>query len=357
MTEVVVGVVVPRSGRLRRLADPVTFVLDLVGNGLRVHGRPVTFAVADSRSDPVGAREAVRRLADRASVVLTLGGTQALPAVAAACEELRVPCVSTTLPWQVYRRHRAVERPEWSFHFCWGIDDIAGAFADLWSGNRRIGCLWNDGAQGTALRDPVNGFAATAQARGHELVDPGGYRESASTFAEQVDRFLAEDVRVVTAAATAEDLAAFADVAARRGLRTELITCSRWLSYPFGAERAGLSGIGTIVAWSPRHPHRSSLDGLRAAELASAYEQRTGDPWLQPLGLAHALVEVAVHAVGQADDPADRAQVAEALRHTALDTIAGRVDWTTGPAPGIARIPLTAGKWLRRDGRMELRPS
>ncbi|WP_346130599.1 hypothetical protein [Lentzea roselyniae] len=99
------------------------------------------------------------------SLVLTLGGTHTLPAVAAACEEFGVPGVSTTLPWQVYQACRGVAEPAWSFHFCWGLDDIAGAFADMWDGvaeHATVGCLWNNGVQGTALRDPANGFGPTA---------------------------------------------------------------------------------------------------------------------------------------------------------------------------------------------------
>ncbi|GAA3642294.1 hypothetical protein GCM10022267_31190 [Lentzea roselyniae] len=151
-----------------------------------------------------------------------------------------------------------------------------------------------------------------------------------------MDQFLAERVQVVTAAADARDLAEFAAAAGRRGLRPLLITCSRWLSYPFGAERA-------------------ALDGRSAAELAAAYEKMTGRPWLQPLGLAHALVEVAVHALRSADDPGDRHAVAAALAQTRLDTIGGTLDWTAGPASSIARVPLTSGRWIRHQGRMQLR--
>ncbi|MEU6591828.1 hypothetical protein ABZ923_21835 [Streptomyces sp. NPDC046881] len=71
----------------------------------------------------------------------------------------------------------------------------------------------------------------------------------------------------------------------------------------------------------------------------------TGAPWLQPLGLAHALLETAHHALATAADPADRASVADAVARTRLDTIAGTLDWTTGPAPNIALLPLAGGQW------------
>ncbi|WOT32901.1 hypothetical protein [Streptomyces coeruleorubidus] len=64
-----------------------------------------------------------------------------------------------------------------------------------------------------------------------------------------------------------------------------------------GGFRSGrLSGCSG-ERWSPGHPYRSSLDGTTCAELTHAYRKATGDGWLQPLGLAHALVETAHHAL------------------------------------------------------------
>jgi branched-chain amino acid transport system substrate-binding protein len=79
--------------------------------------------------------------------------------------------------------------------------------------------------------------------------------------------------------------------------------------------------------------------------LARAYQRATGASWLQPLGLAHALLETAHHALTVAADPTDRASVAQALAGTTLDTIAGTLDWTRGPIPNIALLPLVGGQW------------
>jgi branched-chain amino acid transport system substrate-binding protein len=108
--------------------------------------------------------------------------------------------------------------------------------------------------------------------------------------------------------------------------------------------------VATLVYWSPGHPYRSSLDGTTCAELAHAYRQATGAGWLQPLGLAHALVETAHHALTVAADPTDRASVAQALAGTTLDTIAGTLDWTRGPTPNIALLPLVGGQWQHGPG-------
>ncbi|MFF8289812.1 ABC transporter substrate-binding protein [Streptomyces sp. NPDC016309] len=345
-----VGVVVARTGRLARLGDPLAYAMDLLAPKLRGRLRLVG---RDSRSSAAGARRAVRELVEveRARMVLTLAGTEVLPAVADACEEAGVPCLSSTFPWQVYVHGGRPRR--WTYHFCWGLDDIAETFADLWEADggpgRTVGCLWNDGPQGGWSRHGTHGFLPAARARGHRLLDPAGYREPAAAFAGHVTAFRNAGVEVVTSAATGEDLGVFRREAARQGLRPRMITCSRWLAYPPAGDdgAAAVANVATLVYWTPAHPYRSSLDGMTAAELAEGYERATGNQWLQPLGLAYALVEVAAHALATAADPTVPASVAEALGATRLRTVAGPLDWTSGPVPHIATVRLSGGQWQR----------
>lgn len=358
-----IGVVAPRSGRLAKLGDPLLFAMDLIRQKLpRIHngGRSYDLRLVsrDSHSDAKGARRATEELIreDRADVIVTLAGTQVLPEVADTCEALGIPCVSSTFPWQVYHfgRGGTWQKPfRWTYHFCWGLDDIAAVFAEMWESQgprQKVGCLWNDGTQGEWLRDSELGFLPVATARGHVLVDPGGYNEATVDFQDHITSFLAEGVDTITSAATGADLALFRRQAAERGLHPRLITCSRWLTYPVGAVEAddpAQAKVATLVYWTPRHPYRSSLDSMTAAELATAYEQATGNQWLQPLGLAYALFEVAAHALSAADDPEDREAVAAAIGRTRLDTMAGPLDWTAGPVPNVATVRLVGGQWKR----------
>ncbi|MGW5055564.1 ABC transporter substrate-binding protein [Actinokineospora sp. NPDC004072] len=319
-----IGVVVPRSGRLVRLGEPLEFVARRCGRW-----RGVRVFTADSRSTVAGARRAVRRLArERVGVVVALGGSAVLPAVVEECARRGVPSLTTTLPWQLH--------PGSGFHFAWGLDDIARAFAEMWGQVARrpvVAGLWNDGVQGDALR------RVFLPACGHPVLHEPAYPEGARDFSAQVEAFRGADV--VTSAATGADLAAYLAQADP----PRLVTCSRWLTYPFGRQ----DGIATIAYWTPHHPYVSSVDGTTAAELARDYQAATGRPWLQPLGLAHALFEVAVHAARTAADPADPGAIAQAIGRTRLDTVAGPLDWPGGPAPGVARVALAGGQWRGDD--------
>ncbi|MGW0482157.1 ABC transporter substrate-binding protein [Nonomuraea sp. NPDC003214] len=353
---------IPQTGRLARLGDPLSFLLPWlapqltrVRNGNRLH--PLRVAVRDSRSDPAHARRAVRELVDQeqAHIVITMAGTQVLPAVVDACEALQVPCVSTTFPWQAYIHRPGAREPKrfaWAYHFAWGLDDIATVFAEMWERlgpARTVGCLWNDDVQGRLLRHDRDGFPPVAVRRGHTLIDPGGYREPAADLSDHVEQLRRHGADVVTSAATAADLALFHRQAREAGLHPRLITCSRWLAYPHagaaGAEELARARVGTLVYWTPNHPYRSGLDGTTAAGLAEAYERATGKPWLQPLGLAHALLEVAHHALTHAADPTDRRAIAQEIARTRIRTMAGSLDWTSGPTPNIALVPLSGGQW------------
>jgi branched-chain amino acid transport system substrate-binding protein len=181
--DTVIGVVAHQTGRLAALGAPLRFAAAAYQHS--AGGSRFAVSIRDSSSTPGDAHEAATRLVERdgAALVLTLGGTHAVPSVARACQRLGVPCLSTTLPWQVYRT--AVD-PGLSFHACWGLDDIAAAFADVWArvpGADSVGCLWNSGPQGAALRSADSGFGSAAAARGLRLIDPGGYAEDRRIFA------------------------------------------------------------------------------------------------------------------------------------------------------------------------------
>lgn len=272
-----------------------------------------------------------------------MGGTEVLPAVAGQCAASGVACVSTALPWQVHRDRVGVT--PWAFHLCWGIDDIGAVFAALWmrvAPDAVVGCLWNDGPQGAALRDPRNGFLPEDSTV--TMLDPGGYPEHTAEFAEFATYFAERRVEVITSAAVTTDLARFLSSPATRGYRPALVTCSRWLAYPFGMDHPALRDVATAVAWTPRHPYMSSVDAESGEYLAQVYERETGRQWLPLLGLGHAVLETAIHALTRAAS-ASPESVAETLATIRLSTIAGVVDFARGPFPGVSLIPLAAGQW------------
>ncbi|MFI9581180.1 hypothetical protein ACIHCQ_04920 [Streptomyces sp. NPDC052236] len=48
----------------------------------------------------------------------------------------------------------------------------------------------------------------------------------------------------------------------------------------------------------------------------------------------------------QLREPTDRRAVADTFARTRLSTVAGELDWTCGPTPNIACLPLIGGQWI-----------
>jgi branched-chain amino acid transport system substrate-binding protein len=359
------GWISARSGRYGQFGAADDFVLQdarraVLGHGLELGGRtwPVRLLVRDSGSDPALARLAARDLVEREQVDLVLAGStvETTAPVADVCEAAAVPCLTTGTPYQVwFTARQGTARPprpfQWTWHFCWGLEDVIGVFADLWGTlpNRHVlGLLRAGDREGRLWGDPRDGLPAFLEPQGYRIVDPGPAGPDAD-LTRWVDRFRTAGADVVTGVT---DQAAFADFwrrAGQRRWRPKAVSISRALAFPAFLEAMGdAEGLSAEVAWSPGHPFRSSLTGASAARLADAYSEATGLQWIQPLGLAHALLEVAVDALRRAGDPGDKPGIAAALGATSLDTIAGHVAWSgQADLPNVARTPLVGGQWRR----------
>jgi branched-chain amino acid transport system substrate-binding protein len=109
-------------------------------------------------------------------------------------------------------------------------------------------------------------------------------------------------------------------------------------------------GMSTEVWWSPAHPFKSSLTSESAAQVASQYESATGRQWTQPIGFVHALFEVAAAALKATANVDDKQALANAIKGVDLDTVVGKISWSGGPVPNVAKTPLVGGQWRKSDG-------
>jgi branched-chain amino acid transport system substrate-binding protein len=369
--QVRIGWVSSRSGRWAGYGQADDHVLQqarrtVLADGLALGGRSyqVRLLVRDSRSDPSLARAAARELIDREQVDMVLASSMVETTVPVAdeCEAAGIPCVTTGTPYQTwFLARRGVDpgmapRPfRWTWHMFWGLEDVIAVFADMWGqlvSDQVVGVLWPDDLEGRAWGDAETGFPAFLRPQGYRLVDPGAYRAGSERWTGRVDAFRAARAEIVAGVPAPVEFAAFWRRARQRGYRPRIASLARALTFPVFLEAMGdAEGLSAEVSWSPAHPWRSSLDGRSSAQLADGYTAATGRQWVQPLGLAHALLEVAVDALRRAGGPEDKLALAAAVRGTDIDTVAGHVAWVAGQAdlPNVARTPLVGGQW--RGGR------
>jgi len=358
-----IGFVSPETGPLAGFGEADTFVVDQMKQYFASHpikaGNTtynVEIVVKDAQSDSKRAGEVAAELinTDNVDIVLAEGTPDITNPVADQCEANATPCVTTVAPWQPYflRRGGTKEKPfKWTYHFFWGLEDVAAVYQDMWNQvptNKKVGGLFPNDADGQAWE---KAFPDMIKANGYTLNDPGLYPDGTTDFTSQISKFKASDDQVLTGVPIPPDFTTFWKQAHQQGYTPKIATIGKALLFPSSVEALGdiANNLGTEVWWTPTYPYKSSLTGQSAQELADAYSSSTGKQWTQPLGFAESLFEVAAAAVSAAGS-SDKAKVADALKTLKVDTVVGNLDWSSGPVPNVAKTPLTGGQWRKVPG-------
>ncbi len=360
-----IGYVTPATGPLAPFSAADDYVLAGVRAALAqgiVRGaarHPVEILAEDSQSNPNRAAEVTSRLIDAdVDLVLAASTADTVNPVADLCEAGEVPCLTTDTPWQAYFFGRSGDPRrgfEWTYHFCWGVDQLFQVYLDLWDRldtNKVVAALWPNDAEGNAFSEPQHGFASAMRARGYTPVDTGRFQPATDDFSAQIRAFKEAGAQLLTGVLTPPAFQTFWTQAAQQDFRPRIATVAKALLFPAVAASMGARGHGltTEVWWSPYHPFRSSLGGMSATQYASGYEQSSGRNWTQPMGFRHALFEVAASVLARAGSIDDPRSIRAAIASTSMDTLVGRVDFARGPVPNIATTPLVGGQWQAQAG-------
>jgi branched-chain amino acid transport system substrate-binding protein len=357
-----IGYVTPATGALASFGAADRFVIGAMTqhftqNPITVGGRTYAVEVVapDSQSNVDRAADLADDLILNGDVQLMVvaGGAETATPISDRCEASGMPCIATGTPWEPWFFGRA-GRPDapfrWTYTFFWGLGQVEDVYADMWDEvgtNKVCAGLWPDDSDGRAWGDPTGGFPAAQARHGYRFVDTSPYVAGTQNFARLIDTFRAADPDVLVGVPAATDFTAFWKQAALRNFQPKIATIGKALLFPSGVEALGRLGanLGTEVWWSPRHPFVSSLTGQSAQQLADAYTVATGQQWVQPLGFAHALFEVAARAFAAVPTIDDRVGLAAAIRQMKINTVVGPLDWTSGPVPNVATTPLVGGQW------------
>jgi branched-chain amino acid transport system substrate-binding protein len=112
-----------------------------------------------------------------------------------------------------------------------------------------------------------------------------------------------------------------------------------------------VNNIATDSWWGPYMPNQSSLDGQTARSLADAFKEQTGKEWVQGIGSTYSLFEVAKEAFTAASDPHDKQEIANALHNVNYKGMCGPLNFSGGPAPGVAIIKPVGVQWKQSSGK------
>jgi branched-chain amino acid transport system substrate-binding protein len=361
-----VGWVTPRTGPLAFFGGPDDFVMAQYANALSegANGRPIEIIVKDSQSNPNRAAEVAVELIleDEVSLLLSAGGPGTVNPVADQAELNGVPSLSTACPWQPFVMGRG-SNPEQGFEstflFAFGLEDVIAAYLKLWEGtdtNRRVGMLLPNDADGNAWGNETFGFPPALKAAGYEVVDLGRYSPMSDDFSSFVSAFKAADTDIIMGSMIPPEFLTFWAQAAQQGLKPKIATIGKSLLLPTVLDATGDRGdlLSTELGWHPQFPFVSATTGQSSAQIAEAWTAATGTPWVQTIGLKHALMDLAVDVLRRTDDPADPASVIAAIRGSDVETTLGRANWANSPIANVSKSAMMGGQWHLRDGSYEL---
>ncbi len=366
-----IGHVSPRTGPLAGFAEADDYVLGGIQKafaaGLENNGKAwnVEIISKDSQSNPNRAAEVAADLilGDEVDIIVAASTPDTVNPVSDQAEVNEVPCITTDCPWQPYffgRNGVPGEGFASTYHFFWGLEDVIGAFLDMWGSSgvaKNVGGLFPNDADGNAWGHPELGLPTPLAGAGYNLVDPGRYQPLSDDFSNYISAFKDAGCEIVTGNMIPPDFATFWAQAAQQGFNPKIVTIGKALLFPSVIESLGDRGDGlsSEVWWSPNHPFASSLSGASSKDLADGFTAETGRPWTQPIGFKHALFEVVADVIKRAEDLEDPEAIVAAISGTNLDTIVGNVNWANGPMNNITKTPLVAGQWQKEGDAFDLK--
>jgi branched-chain amino acid transport system substrate-binding protein len=289
--------------------------------------------------------------------MLAVSTPEVINPVADACEAAGVPCLSTVMPWEAWYFGRGAKPGapspfKWSYHFGFGVGEFYKTYVSLWNSsvqtNKKVGVLYPNDADGNAIRANL---APLLTKEGFTIIDPGPYEDGTTDYSAQIAVFKGERCEIFNTFPIPPDFAAFWRQAAQQGYTKMVKICqvAKTGLFPSGVEALGDLGINLSSAcyWHKTFPYKSTVSGVTGIELADGYEKSSGKQWTQQLGASMSLLDAGFEALRVSSNPTDRAAVAKALSTLKTTTMAGKVDFTSGPVANVSPGPIIGAQWVK----------
>lgn len=364
-----IGYIAPVTGAYAGFSDGDAYMLSVVrdqfSDGIEIDGKTYQVEILDrdSGSDPAKAGELAQQLItqDKVDLMLATSTPETTNPVIAQCEANATPCITAIAPWQavVFGGGFSADKPmKWTHHFFFGIEGFGNVEPAAWDQvdtNKKVGVLWPNDADGGAFRDPTNGYTPFAEAAGYTIVDPGPYENGNQDFTSIIQTFKDQDVQVISGVPIPPDFVTFWTQAAQQGFKPKVATIGKALFFPATVPSIPNDlgvGLAFTTWWGPTYPYESSFDGTTPEQWISNFEaspEGSGLTWNQATPENETLFELASAALAASGNPHDKKAVNAALDKVNMMTLAGQIDFTSGPFPGVAVIPTAVGQWQKSD--------
>ena len=358
-----IGYVTPATGPLASFSESNAFILDqlqkatggiIQNNGKRYEIQVIT---KDTQSNASRASDVAAELIlkDKIDLLVTGGAPDTVNPAADQAELNEVPCISTANPWQPYffgRKGDPKKGFNWTYHFCFGLEDIHAAFIDLWSKtdtNKVVGGVFANDPDGNAWGQAL---PPALQKVGFKTIDPGRYQPLTNDFSAQISAFKSGSAEIVTGTMLPPDFSTFWAQCAQQNFKPKVVTVGKAFLTPTSAAALGdrAEGLSCEVAWHPAFPFKSGWTGQSCAQVYDEYNKSRGRQGSFGIGLLYSMFEVAVDVLKRTKSVEDPKAILQAITETQYQSLVGPVDWKSnkGPVKNVCKTPIVAGQWERK---------
>ncbi|MHB1089395.1 MAG: ABC transporter substrate-binding protein [Acidimicrobiales bacterium] len=390
-----IGFVSPRTGALADFAGPDNFVLNQIrkssyfAKGITIGKTKYRIEITEKDTQSLGnvAVQVTQELINSGvDLVLVSSAPETTIPVATTCEQYKVPCVSTVVPWEAYwggfsgasispQGAATGTGPKYNSMFFFGVPQFAGTFVPMWERvqkmtkcNTNVAEMFPNDADGNAFRAS---FAPTVGAMypkgGYNFVDGGAYTDLSSDYTSMIQTFktggkggAACDLFVN--APLPPDFQTFWTQASQQNYNPKLATVAKVMLFPTDAYALGSlsNNIATDAWFTPYSPYKSSLTGQSANAFCALYQAQGNGQWVQSMGSTYSLFEIAIQGLKRVKNPHDRLALAHALQTVNYNGMCGPINMNfksnnpmlASPAKGIGMVMPVGVQW--KPGSTEL---
>jgi branched-chain amino acid transport system substrate-binding protein len=383
-----IGYVSPQTGALADFAGPDAFVLKQIRassyftKGITIGKTKYKIEITEKDTQSTGnvAVQVTQELINAGvDLILVSSAPETTIPVATTCEQYKVPCVSTVVPWEAYwggftgasispEGGAAGTGPKYNSMFFFGVPQFAGCFVPMWERvqaktkcNTNVAEMFPNDADGNAFRAA---FGPTVNAMfpsgDYNFVDGGAYTDLTTNYSSMIQTFKTGGKNGAACdlflnCPLPPDFQSFWTQASQQDYNPKLATVAKVMLFPTDAYALGdLSNNVATDAWfTPYSPYKSSLTGQSANAFAAAYQKAGHGQWVQSMGSTYSLFEVAIEGLKKVSNPHDRLALAKALQTVNYDGMCGPINMNlkssnpllNSPAKGIGMIMPVGVQW------------
>jgi len=318
--------------------------------GIEIDGerRKIRVIYGDSESDPVKASEIAQKLVleDGVDILVGAGGLANIGPVSAAGEHHGIP--TYVLNSQADSWIESGGSYHWSigtlFYLEDMLSDVVGALSRL-DTNKKVGFVFDSEIDGVIISSMLKPMLEEAE---FTIFDPGRFPAELSDYTRLIGQIQAEDCDIVVANMTNPQFANAWGQFHENNYIPKAFNIGRAISSQADAEALGedmAHGLISEAFWDRSFPFTSTLLGMSADALASAWEEENGTQFPATLGYDVSLWEVLYDALTRARTLSPDA-VRSAILATSIDSIYGHLSFDENQ---VARVPCVAVQWHRGE--------